>query len=233
MSKKARARAARFDGWFADTASPTEMNTTPDEFARTLEGYELGDVAVMGYSNADDALHREYEDAARRGGSSRSTTAAATRTRCARGSLRARSLRACSRASFASAAASGRSRTDGSSSSRRSIPGWASGRRRRRCFTVVDASNGTLSFDLLDETIARAKPFGAEVNSSRRCARGATRRALRAGSRRRRRTRPCVRGRAAHRRGARGAPRYCVEKGSISPMACRSRSPRSTTMRSR
>ena len=30
--------------------------------------------------------------------------------------------------------------------------------------TVVDASNGTLSFDLLDETIARAKPFGAEVN---------------------------------------------------------------------
>jgi riboflavin synthase len=32
------------------------------------------------------------------------------------------------------------------------------------CLTVVDASNGTLSFDLLDETIARAKPFGAEVN---------------------------------------------------------------------
>jgi riboflavin synthase len=32
------------------------------------------------------------------------------------------------------------------------------------CLTVVDASNGALSFDLLDETIARAKPFGAEVN---------------------------------------------------------------------
>jgi riboflavin synthase len=32
------------------------------------------------------------------------------------------------------------------------------------CLTVVDASNGALSFDLLDETIARAKPFGEEVN---------------------------------------------------------------------
>jgi riboflavin synthase len=32
------------------------------------------------------------------------------------------------------------------------------------CLTVIDASNGALSFDLLDETIARAKPFGAEVN---------------------------------------------------------------------
>ena len=32
------------------------------------------------------------------------------------------------------------------------------------CLTVVDASNATLSFDLLDETIARAKPFGPEVN---------------------------------------------------------------------
>jgi riboflavin synthase len=32
------------------------------------------------------------------------------------------------------------------------------------CLTVVDASNGALSFDLLDETIARAKPFGSEVN---------------------------------------------------------------------
>jgi alkanesulfonate monooxygenase SsuD/methylene tetrahydromethanopterin reductase-like flavin-dependent oxidoreductase (luciferase family) len=63
MSKKARARAARFDGWFADTASPTEMTTTPDELMRMLEGYELGDVAVMGNSNAADALHREYEDA--------------------------------------------------------------------------------------------------------------------------------------------------------------------------
>ena len=61
ISRKARARAARFDGWFADTASPTEMSTTPDEFARMLEGYTFGDVAVMGYSNAGDSLHREYE----------------------------------------------------------------------------------------------------------------------------------------------------------------------------
>ena len=32
------------------------------------------------------------------------------------------------------------------------------------CLTVVDAANGALSFDLLNETIARAKPFGADVN---------------------------------------------------------------------
>jgi len=32
------------------------------------------------------------------------------------------------------------------------------------CLTVVDASKGALSFDLLDETIARAKPFDSEVN---------------------------------------------------------------------
>ena len=64
MSKRARARAARFDGWFADTASPTEMNTTPEQFAKMLEGYEFGDVAVMGYSSAGDAaLRGEYEDA--------------------------------------------------------------------------------------------------------------------------------------------------------------------------
>ena len=41
MSAKARARAARFDGWFADTASPSEMTTTPGEFAAMLEGYYL------------------------------------------------------------------------------------------------------------------------------------------------------------------------------------------------
>jgi alkanesulfonate monooxygenase SsuD/methylene tetrahydromethanopterin reductase-like flavin-dependent oxidoreductase (luciferase family) len=64
MSTKARARAARFDGWFADTASPTEMNTTPEQFAQMLDGYTFGDVAVMGYSNAgDDELRRAYEDA--------------------------------------------------------------------------------------------------------------------------------------------------------------------------
>jgi riboflavin synthase len=32
------------------------------------------------------------------------------------------------------------------------------------CLTVVEAENGTLAFDVLEETIARAKPFGAEVN---------------------------------------------------------------------
>ena len=32
------------------------------------------------------------------------------------------------------------------------------------CLTVVDARNGALSFDVVDETLARAKPFRAEVN---------------------------------------------------------------------
>jgi hypothetical protein len=64
MSKKARARAARFDGWFADTASPTEMNTTPEQFAGMLDGYDFADVAVMGYSTTGDgALRGEYEAA--------------------------------------------------------------------------------------------------------------------------------------------------------------------------
>jgi riboflavin synthase len=32
------------------------------------------------------------------------------------------------------------------------------------CLTVVDASNGTLSFDVIAETVQRAKPYRAEVN---------------------------------------------------------------------
>jgi alkanesulfonate monooxygenase SsuD/methylene tetrahydromethanopterin reductase-like flavin-dependent oxidoreductase (luciferase family) len=64
MSKRARARAARFDGWFADTASPREMNTTPEELASMLDGYAFGDVAVMGYSEAGQReLHQAYERA--------------------------------------------------------------------------------------------------------------------------------------------------------------------------
>ena len=32
------------------------------------------------------------------------------------------------------------------------------------CLTVVDASDGRLAFDVMAETTARAKPYGAEVN---------------------------------------------------------------------
>jgi riboflavin synthase len=32
------------------------------------------------------------------------------------------------------------------------------------CLTVVEAQNGHLSFDVMDETLERAKPFGAAVN---------------------------------------------------------------------
>jgi alkanesulfonate monooxygenase SsuD/methylene tetrahydromethanopterin reductase-like flavin-dependent oxidoreductase (luciferase family) len=63
-SKRARARAARFDGWFADTADKDKILKTPEEFAALLEGYDLGDVAFMGYSDAGDrALQESYADA--------------------------------------------------------------------------------------------------------------------------------------------------------------------------
>ncbi len=32
------------------------------------------------------------------------------------------------------------------------------------CLTVADRTNGSLAFDVMPETLARAKPFGAEVN---------------------------------------------------------------------
>jgi riboflavin synthase len=32
------------------------------------------------------------------------------------------------------------------------------------CLTVVQTDNGTLAFDVVEETLSRAKPFGAEVN---------------------------------------------------------------------
>jgi riboflavin synthase len=32
------------------------------------------------------------------------------------------------------------------------------------CLTVVGADNGTLAFDVVEETVSRVKPFGAEVN---------------------------------------------------------------------
>jgi alkanesulfonate monooxygenase SsuD/methylene tetrahydromethanopterin reductase-like flavin-dependent oxidoreductase (luciferase family) len=63
-SRSARERAARFDGWFADTANPREMTTTPEELAAMLEGYSFGDVAVLGYSKPGQReLHEAYEAA--------------------------------------------------------------------------------------------------------------------------------------------------------------------------
>jgi alkanesulfonate monooxygenase SsuD/methylene tetrahydromethanopterin reductase-like flavin-dependent oxidoreductase (luciferase family) len=64
MSKRARARAARFDGWFADTADRQKILKTPEEFAAMLDGYEFADIAFMGYSEpGDDSLHEAYADA--------------------------------------------------------------------------------------------------------------------------------------------------------------------------
>jgi alkanesulfonate monooxygenase SsuD/methylene tetrahydromethanopterin reductase-like flavin-dependent oxidoreductase (luciferase family) len=64
MSRNARERAQHYDAWFADTASPREMTTTPEELDAMVEGYSFGDVAVMGYSDPGDvALHAAYEAA--------------------------------------------------------------------------------------------------------------------------------------------------------------------------
>jgi riboflavin synthase len=84
------------------------------------------------------------------------------------------------------------------------------------CLTVVDAADGRLAFDVVPETVSRAKPFGAEVNIEP---------ALRAGE-------PMgghiVQGHVdgvGHVRSVEGADvwfdappdvlRYCVEKGSV------------------
>ncbi len=64
MSKRARARASRFDCWFADTADPRRMLATPHEFRALLDGYAFRDVAVMGYSEPRQReLHDAYESA--------------------------------------------------------------------------------------------------------------------------------------------------------------------------
>lgn len=64
LSRRARARAARFDGWFADTADRQQILKSPEEFAAMLDGYSFGDVAFMGYSQpGDSALHEAYADA--------------------------------------------------------------------------------------------------------------------------------------------------------------------------
>jgi probable F420-dependent oxidoreductase len=56
-STRARARAARFDGWFADTSTPERMRVSPDELAE-LAGELLAeaefDIVVHGYSDQVD-----------------------------------------------------------------------------------------------------------------------------------------------------------------------------------
>lgn len=60
MSARARQRAERYDGWFANTAGRDEIITTPREFAAMLAGYRFADVAFMGYS---DPGERELQNA--------------------------------------------------------------------------------------------------------------------------------------------------------------------------
>jgi alkanesulfonate monooxygenase SsuD/methylene tetrahydromethanopterin reductase-like flavin-dependent oxidoreductase (luciferase family) len=50
-------RAARWDGWLADSADPTGMTLTPDDIARSIEQIGRGDgfdVAVLGQSDRGD-----------------------------------------------------------------------------------------------------------------------------------------------------------------------------------
>jgi probable F420-dependent oxidoreductase len=56
-SGRARARAARFDGWFADTSDPERMTIAPDELADrigSLGRSDAFDVIVHGYSDRAD-----------------------------------------------------------------------------------------------------------------------------------------------------------------------------------
>jgi alkanesulfonate monooxygenase SsuD/methylene tetrahydromethanopterin reductase-like flavin-dependent oxidoreductase (luciferase family) len=62
--RKSRERAARFDGWFADTADAQEMKVSPDELERLLDGYDLADVAILGNSEAGRRdVHDAYAEA--------------------------------------------------------------------------------------------------------------------------------------------------------------------------
>ena len=56
-SRPARARAARFDGWFADTSTAEQMSVTPDELRELSAQLPAGDgfdVIVHGYSDQVD-----------------------------------------------------------------------------------------------------------------------------------------------------------------------------------
>jgi alkanesulfonate monooxygenase SsuD/methylene tetrahydromethanopterin reductase-like flavin-dependent oxidoreductase (luciferase family) len=63
-------RAARWDGWLADSTDALEMTMSPSEFGRlrasVIARRDLGgdfDAVVMGYSSSEDsALHRSYEE---------------------------------------------------------------------------------------------------------------------------------------------------------------------------
>lgn len=65
LGRKSRERAARFDGWFADTADARDaMKVGADEFQALVEGHSFEDVAVLGYSEAGQGeLHDAYAEA--------------------------------------------------------------------------------------------------------------------------------------------------------------------------
>jgi probable F420-dependent oxidoreductase len=61
-SSRARARAARFDGWFADTSRAEDMSVSPSELSELAAGLPTGsgfDIVVHGYSDQVDP--RAYE----------------------------------------------------------------------------------------------------------------------------------------------------------------------------
>jgi probable F420-dependent oxidoreductase len=57
-SRRALRRAARFDGWFADTSDPDKMTVTPDQLSDAIATIGRGDgfdVVVHGYSDRSEA----------------------------------------------------------------------------------------------------------------------------------------------------------------------------------
>ena len=87
-------RAARYDGWSADTTGMEGMTRSAEDVAESVEtirrlrgGLDGFDVAVMGHVEGAIRIRPPHTPGrARPGGSRTSTTAEATSTRCARGS---------------------------------------------------------------------------------------------------------------------------------------------------
>jgi probable F420-dependent oxidoreductase len=63
-SRRARERAARFDGWFADTSSPEAMSMSPEALAERVAGLgRSGDFDIVVHGYADKADLQAYADA--------------------------------------------------------------------------------------------------------------------------------------------------------------------------
>ena len=224
LSANARARAARFDGWFADTASPSAMTTTPGDLATMLDGICLrrrrGDGLLRARpTRAAGGLRRGGRDLVDRADG---TTAAATSTPSSRGSRPALAFGVFT--GHRPRARTGRlvRRRQARRRGRRSTPAIGdSVSVDGVCLTVVEVDGRTLAFDAVARD-ARARARAARRprrTSSRRCA-PASRSAATTSRATSTASAACARssGEARLARLVDAPPellRYCVEKGSI------------------